>query len=128
MSTTKKTLRAVCPIFGLGWIVSDLQIQGDTVLRFIDLLKKENDELAAVGLRAVSYKCVLEITREFDPKDYSVDPWFEIQALALDVEAALRIYHPGKIGVAAVIYYETTSANRQGFLIVQYPTGRKTTK
>jgi hypothetical protein len=115
MSTGKETLRAICPIYGLGWISTNLQIQENAVLRFIDL-EKESKELSAVGLRSISYKCVLEIACDYDPKDHSTDPWLNLQSVALNIEAALRIYHEGKIGVAAVIYYRNNQ--RQSAMIL----------
>jgi len=101
-----KTLRAICPIYGLGWIVSGLKLNENTTLRFVDELNNESKIIAEIGLRSISYKCLLEITQEYDSKDYSNDPWLDIQSTALTIEAALRIYHEGKIGVAAIIYYE----------------------
>jgi hypothetical protein len=119
------TLRAICPIYGLGWVTSDLQIRADTVLRFIDLINNESDEITSTGLHAASYKCVLEISQKYDPKDYSIDAWLNIQEIVFKIESALRIYHEGRIGVAAIIYFESDQRQSARILDGFIPNGQE---
>lgn len=121
---TTMTLRAICPLYGLGWIATGLQLGPNATLRFIDL-ENENDELTAVGLRAISYRCLVEITQEYDPRDHAHDPWQDIQGIALIIEAALRIYHEGRIGVAAIIYYENNQRQSARILDGFIPNGQE---
>jgi len=126
MGTSTKTLTAICPIYGLGWIASDLRLGKNVILRFVDNFeKKEGDGFAAIGIRSISYRCLLEITQEYDPNDYNNDPWLDIQSIALSIEAALRIYHEGKIGVAAIVYYENSKQQSARILDGFIPNGQE---
>lgn len=118
-----KVLRALCPIYGLGWIATDIQVGQNATLRFVDM-EVESSEIAEVGLRSISYRCLLEITQEYDPKDTS-DPWFDIESTAIAIEAALRTYHEGKIGVAAIIYYQGDQRQSARILDSSIPNGQE---
>lgn len=125
MKPPTKTLRALCPIYGLtSWIISNVKLGSNIVLRDVDM-ETESKEIADVGLRSIGYRCLLEITQEYDPSDYSDDPWVKIQDIALSVEAALRIYHEGKIGVAAVIYYQDNQYQSAYIMNSSVPNGQE---
>lgn len=125
MHTATKTLHALCPIYGLSsWIISDVRLGDNIVLRDVDM-ETESKEIADVGLRSISYRCLLEITQEYDPNDSSDDPWIKIQNTAVSVEAALRSYHEGKIGVAAIIYYQDNQYQSAYIMNSSIPNGQE---
>lgn len=124
MKPALKTLRAICPLYGPSWVVSDIQLGNGVVLRDVEF-DGESKELTAVGLRSISYRCLLEITQDYDPKDPNDDPWFNIQSTALSIEAALRIYHEGKVGVAAILYYQDDNRQSARILDSFIPNGQE---
>lgn len=119
-----KILRALCPIYGLGWVATDLQLGQNGILRFVDM-ETESSEFANIGLRSISYRCLLEISQEYNPNDTSHDPWFDIEGIAITIEAGLRIYHEGKVGVAAIIYYQDNQQQSARILDSSIPNGQE---